>query len=146
MLGYNYRLSNIEAAIAMEQLKKLDRINEKRVENANFLNERLSGIENIELPTVLRGHRHVFHQYTIKVLNGKRDAVLQALNKRGIEARVYYSKPIYMQPIYQRVGLISKCPVAEEVSGQVLSLPIHPNLGKSELKMIAKEVKDVLRN
>jgi len=145
MLGYNYRMNEIQAAIAMQQLKKLEKFNEKRIANAQFLSERLSGLDNTELPFVPRNSKHVFNQYTIRVLNGKRDGVLKVLNSRGIGAMVYYSRPIYMQPIYQRIGLTNPCSTAEEVANQVLSLPIYPDLGKSELKTIAKEVENVMR-
>jgi len=145
MLGYNYRMNDIQAAIAMAQLRRLDRMNQKRIDNAQFLSERLSGTEGIELPNVLNDAKHVFHQYTIKVFNKKRDALLQYLNRNGIGARVYYTRPIYHQPLYQRIGLDSGCPVAEEAANHVLSLPVHPGLGKAELKLIAKEVENGMK-
>ncbi len=145
MLGYNYRMTDIQAAIAREQLRKLDKLNAKRIENAKFLTEQLAGIENIETPTVGKDIKHVFHQYTIKVLGGKRDAVLQALNRNGVGARVYYQKPIYAQPIYQRVGLVSRCPVAEEIVDQVISLPVHPMLSRAELKSVVKGVENAVK-
>ena len=145
MLGYNYRMNDIQSAIALEQLKRLEQFNDKRIENAKFLNEKLAGITDIELPIIPKISRHVFHQYTIRIMNGRRDDVLRVLNQNGIGARVYYPIPIYLQPIYQRIGLTNPCANAEEVSKQVISLPIYPDLGKSELKLIAKEVENAMK-
>jgi perosamine synthetase len=146
MLGYNYRMNDMQAAIAREQLKKLGRMNEKRIENAHRLTEFLSNIGDniIETPNITPNTKHVFHQYTIKVFNNRRDDVLKALNVNGVGARAYYQRPIYTQPLYQRIGLGCKCPVTEDISNQALSLPIHPGLGATEIKLIAKEVESAV--
>jgi len=146
ILGYNHRMTDIQAAIGLEQLKKLDRLNEKRIRNAEYLSEQLSDIESIEVPPVFRDTKHVFHQYTIKVLDGKRDYVLQELNRNGVGARVYYFRPIYLQTLYQRIGLGNRCPNAEESSEHVISLPVHPMLSKPELKTIVREVRNAVKS
>jgi perosamine synthetase len=143
MIGYNDRMTNIEAAIGLQQLRKLGAMNRKREENAALLSERLKGVSWLETPYVSKNAKPVWHQYTVKVSGGFRDRMLEHLNRRGIGARVYYPKPVYMQPAYQALGYESGlCPVAESVSKQVISLPVHPGVRKPDLEKIA----DVIRN
>ncbi len=144
-LGYNYRMTEIQAAIGMIQLKNLDSWNRMRIENANFLTENLKGISGIGTPIAKPEAKHVFHQYTIKVLNGKRGRVMEHLKNKRIDSRVYYPKPVYLQPFYLRKGFRpGLCPVAEKISEQVLSLPVHPGLTQENLNRIVSEVKNAL--
>ena len=78
VLGYNFRMTDIAAAIGLEQLKKIDSFNAKRIENAKCLNEGLKDIDSIETPIVKDGCKHVYHQYTIKIKDGKRDELIEA--------------------------------------------------------------------
>ena len=137
-LGFNLRMTNINAAIGLEQLKKLDSFNQSRVENAQFLTQNLKDI--VETPYISQDVKHVFHQYTIKTEN--RDFILKKLNENGVGARVYYSKPIHKQPFYIKMGYKDFLPVTEEMSKKVLSLPIHPGLKKEDLEHIIKIIKD----
>jgi perosamine synthetase len=143
IIGYNYRMTNFAAAMGLAQLKKLDRLNKKRIKHAKILTSGLSHINSIKLPRVDKNTKHVFHQYTIKCK--KRDRVLNYLNKHGIEARIYYPKPIYMQSPFQRMGFKKGlCPVSEDVCKQVLSLPVHPLLTQKNLETIIKRVKEAI--
>lgn len=139
VLGYNYRMTDISAAIGLIQLKKLDRMNDKRISNANFMSRELKDIPEIELPVVKENAKHVFHQFTIKT--EKRDYLANYLNKKGISTGIFYPRPIYQNPLFDR---IEYCPVAESVSKKVLSLPIGPFLEKDHLKRISESIKEAM--
>ncbi len=141
IVSYNFRMTDIQAAIGIEQMRRIDGLNRKRVENARFLTDSLSRVSGIEVPFVQKNVKHVFHQYTIKVRKN-RDRLLDYLNSHGIGARVYYPQPLYMQPAYAKMGFRKgMCPVTEDVCKQVLSLPVHPLLTQKELEEIVKKVK-----
>jgi perosamine synthetase len=142
ILGYNYRMNEMQAALGLIQLKKLDVMNQKRTENALFLTKGLSGLEWIETPAPTPRSRHVFHQYTIKVAGNRRDELLKYLSENGIETRIYYPRPVYLQPAYQKIGLGGfSCPVSEDICRHILSVPVHPSLKKHELELIVKKVR-----
>lgn len=152
ILGYNFRLTDIAAAIGIEQLKKLDEMNEKRFKNAMLLTKKLRNLENkklVELPKIKTNRNHVFHQYTIKIKAGKeaketRDKIIKELDKKGIEARVYYPKPIHRQKIYERIlrkkSINAELKVAEKLANEVLSLPVHACLDREEIEYIAESL------
>lgn len=138
-LGYNLRMTDIAAAIGIEQLKKLEKFNRQRIKNAKYLSKKLEGVSGIITPKVKEGYRHVFHQYTIRVTSefGKsRDEIIGALRKNEIGFGVYYPVPIHQQKLYRKLGYKDKLPVAEKLSQEVLSLPIHPGVTKKDLDKI----------
>ncbi len=139
-LGFNLRMTNINAAIGLEQLKKLNRFNKIRSENAGYLTKKLK--DAVETPYVSSHVKHAYHQYTIKT--DKRDFLLKKLNEAGIGARVYYPKPIHKQPFYQKMGYGDFLPVTEEMSRKVLSLPVHPALEQKDLSTIVNSIKGIL--
>lgn len=143
ILGYNYRMTNIQGAIGLVQLKSLDRFNQKRVENAEFLNENLRA-RGLTTPFRDSRVRHVYNQYVVRVEDGflaSRDRLMEYLGSKGIGCAVHYPKPVYRQPLYTHLGLDRVvCPVAEDVSQRVMSLPVHPSLGQEDLEYIAKTV------
>ncbi len=142
MIGYNNRMTDMQAAIGIEQLKKLEDMNRKRRINAEFLTKELKSVSWLETPHVDDNARVVWHQYTVKVSGTFRDDFLGYLNSNGVGARVYYPKPVYMQPAYRNLDYAEGlCPVSESVSKQVVSLPVHPNLTKSDLEKIVDVVK-----
>lgn len=136
-LGYNLRMTDIQAAIGVAQLKKLERFTERRIANAAYLTERLAG--HVQTPTVRPGHRHVYHQYTIQV-DGDRDAFIQALRERGVGSAVHYPIPIHKQPYYQEQGFDTSLPTSEAAARRVISLPVHPALSDDDLATVAREV------
>jgi perosamine synthetase len=137
MIGYNYRMMEIQAAIGLVQLRRLDRLTAKRESNARFLSKGLAKLDWIETPYVMPGVKHVWHQFTAKVQAGLRDDLFKHMNSNGVGARIYYPMPVHMQPAYKSLGFgEGLCPVAESVSRQVLSLPVHPELKRSELRDI----------
>jgi dTDP-4-amino-4,6-dideoxygalactose transaminase len=140
LVGYNYRMTEVAAAIGLAQFKKLEKFNNKRIRNAKFLTRHLKDIDEIEVPFVDKRVKHVFHQYTIKT--SRRDELREFLEKKGIQSVVYYPLPIHKQKIYQDLGYKDSLPVAEELSKKVLSLPIHPNLKKEDLKLIVESIRE----
>ena len=144
LLGFNLRMTDISAAIGLAQMKKIDDYNNRRIANASLLNEKLQGIPGIELPVVRPGYRHVFHQYTIKVMPDfhlSRDEVIQRLTAAGIGTGVYYPVPIHQQQLYRELGYLDVCPVAEMLSQQVISLPVHPSVSEQDIDFIARAIR-----
>ncbi len=136
-LGYNFRMTDVHAAIGLPQLAKLESFNETRIANASFLSEHLQGVVT---PAVPKGRRHVFHQYTVRVTRGRRDPVQAALTAKGIGTGVYYPVPLHMQRVYLAQGDGGFFPESERAAQEVLSLPVHPGLSRGDLETIVEEV------
>ena len=134
VLGYNYRMMDLNAVIGIEQLKRLDEFNNKRRENAEYYNKNLG---NVVKPVVDRNKKHVFHQYTIRVKD--RDEVIKKLEEKGIGYGVYYDKPIYKQKVYS--GEYEELENTERISKEVISLPVHPKLSKEDLDKVIEVLK-----
>jgi len=138
MLGFNYRMTNIAAAIGIEQLKRLDDNNKARMLNAEYLDRYL----NVKSPFVMPGNNHVYHQYTIRVKN--RDEVIDLLQKNDIGYGIYYPKLIYDYEHMKRYTRY-EYPEARKASREVLSLPVHPGLSKSDLDKIIDVINSVVK-
>ena len=136
ILGYNFRTTDIQAAIGLAQLDKLAARNEQRIANARYLSERLQGVR---VPVVRPDRRHVFHQYTIRV-SGDRQACQDHLRERGVGTAIHYPCPIHHQPLYRSLGYDDELPQAEAASREVMSLPVHPALSQSDLDRIVSAV------
>lgn len=145
-LGYNYRMTDILAAIAVEQLKKIERITNGRINNAAKLTKGLSGIPGLITPIIKPRHKHVFHQYTIRItpeFASSRDEFLDYLRDNEIGAGVYYPKPLHMHKHFMNLGFkAGDFPIAEKMSQQVISLPAHPLLKDEEIEYIISKVRD----
>jgi len=136
-VGYNYRTTDIEAAIGIVQLKKLDGFNEKRRKNAEILSKHLSKFDFIIPPVEGKDNFHIYHQYTIRVKNGRRDEVLKKLSNGGVGAKIFYPIPVHLQPCYKSIlKKIPSMPIAERTCLEVLSLPVHPGLTDAEMETI----------
>jgi perosamine synthetase len=144
-LGYNYRISDITAALGISQLKKLDRLIEMRRQNAKALSDRLSPMTEIEVPYFPEGYLAVYQMYTIRVKAAeKRDALVRHLNRRGIMSKVYFD-PIHHTDYYRNtLGYNDRLPVTERLSREVLTLPMYPDLTGDDLDLIAQEIIDFL--
>lgn len=137
-LGFNFRMTDVHAAIGHEQLKKLATFNENRQQNAAFLSNNLMGVE---LPKTPEGYEHVFHQYTIRMADGKRDELFEHMKKNEIGCGIYYPVPLHQQSYYVReLGYDQELPETERAAAEVLSLPVHPALSSSDLEQIAGAV------
>jgi perosamine synthetase len=143
LLGYNFRMTDIAAAIGREQLAKLDRFNERRRRNASVLDEQLAGTPGVVTPRERRGYRHVYHQYTV-LIEGDRDRFAERLRELGVGTAVHYAVPVHRQPLYAGLGYGEvSMPVAEHAAEHVLSLPVHPSLSDSDLDRIVDAVRKV---
>ncbi len=142
VLGHNMRLTNLQAAIGLAQLEKLEWMNEKRRENAEFYNKKIK-VEGLRKPKEKYG-KHVYHQYVLYIDDDfpmSRDEFSKYLSERGVGNAIHYPKPVYLQPLYKKLGYEKGiCPVAEEVAKRVISIPVHPLLKKEELKYIVEVV------
>jgi len=147
-LGFNYRMTNVEAAIGLMQVQKLDAFITKRRQNASDLTESLSQMEGIIPPFVAKEVEHSYHQYTILLelnkLNCTRDEFVNALKKEGIGTGVHYPKPLHKQPAFEKMLGNNTLPVSETVSKRVLSLPVYPALEKDDIGSIIQGVEKVI--
>ena len=139
-MGYNFRMTDVHAAIGLAQLQKLPRHNKARQANAGYLSEHLTGVTTPKVPD---GYRHVFHQYTIRVGDGRREAMSEGLRERGIGTAVYYPLPVHQQRIYREQCQGRSFPEAEQAAREVLSLPVHPALSQSDLETIVTAVNEL---
>ncbi len=143
LLGYNFRMTEIAAAIGRAQLGKVDRMNERRRRNASVLDEGLAGISGVVTPRERPGYRHAYHQYTV-LIQGERDVFQQRLSDLGIGTAVHYAVPVHRQPLYIGLGYGEvSMPVAEHAADHVLSLPVHPGLSDDDLDRIVEAVRKV---
>jgi len=133
-LGYNYRMTDIAAAIGIEQLKKLPKFNEIRRRNAQYFNDHLAGVE---IPYVLPNAQHAYHQYTIKSKN--RDALIENLKKNEIGFGIYYPQPLHSYKHLKKYAH-NDLKNSESLTNEVLSLPVHPALIEQDLEKIVKVV------
>jgi dTDP-4-amino-4,6-dideoxygalactose transaminase len=140
ILGYNSRLDTIQAAILRVKLKYIESWNQSRRQVAETYNSLLAGVEQVITPELTNGH--VFHQYTIRILNGKRDQVQQYLTEQGISSMIYYPIPQDQLPIYH--GQYETNPVSDLLATEALSLPIWPEIEKLSQELVAKNIKRVL--
>jgi dTDP-4-amino-4,6-dideoxygalactose transaminase len=136
-LGYNFRMSDLHAAIGVVQMQRLGELTAKRRANAAYLSENLRGVR---LPTVQDGYEHVWHQYTVRIDAG-RDAAVQQLSDAGVGTGVFYPVPAHKQRHLSDLGYGKLIlPVAEKASREVFSLPVHPQLSQADLEKIVYEV------
>lgn len=137
-LGFNFRMTDIHAAIGLAQLQKLAQFTRVRQANARYLSSNLKGVTVPFVPEVCE---HVYHQYTVRVPDGRRDALRTQLHERGIGAEIYYPVPIHKQNFYvKELGYDLQLPKAEQAALQVLSLPVHPALSQIDLATIVDGV------
>ena len=135
-LGFNFRMTDICAAIGICQLNKLDGFNKTRQKNAEYFSKKLSKIDYLQCPKTAPNKEHVFHQYTLRIKDGRRDEVIQGLEKAGIGYGIYYPMPLHKQPLYIELGHKDKLIETEKVAGEVISIPVHPLLNKEEIERI----------
>ena len=140
MLGYNFRMTDLHAALGLAQIERLDELTAKRRANAAYLS---AHIESVRTPQTPAGRRHVWHQYTIRIEGGseRRDSANRQLNAAGIGTGVFYPLPAHQQTHIMELGLnTAPLPVAERMAGEVISLPVHPQVSREDLDIIVHEV------
>lgn len=137
LLGYNSRLDSLQACVLRVKLKYIDKWNQARHNIAENYNQLLADVPNLITPKISKGH--VFHQYTIRVTNGKRDELKSYLADKGIGTMIYYPIPQDQLPVYQ--DSYNPTPVASELAKEVLSLPIYPELAPESVIYIADTIR-----
>ena len=139
VVGLNNRMTEIEAAIGIVQIKKLAKWTAKRQSNAKFLS---ANLDQVIAPKIAAEASHVFHQFTVKVEGHNRDKFAAELKRRGIGCDVYYPMPVHRLPSFESK---THLPVTEQIKDVCLSLPVHPSLSKSDLRRIAETVNSVAK-
>jgi perosamine synthetase len=147
--GYNWRLTDLQAAIAIPQVKRLKEITAARNANAASLTARLTGTPGLILPTVPAGRSHVWHQYTVRVAPGaqvSRDEFCARLTRAGVGHGIYYPKLMYDYPCYAaNPGVtLDNAPVARQMTAEVVSLPVHPGLDGAALATVVNAAKEAI--
>jgi dTDP-4-amino-4,6-dideoxygalactose transaminase len=138
-LGYNFRLTDLQAAIGRVQVEKCEQFTARRIANAAFLDAAITHPAVIK-PRARPSVRHVYHQYTVRIA-GDRDEAVRQLSAAGVGSAVFYPLTIPRQPVYQQLGYAAdQTPVADHVSAEVLALPVHPALSEADLHQITAAV------
>lgn len=138
---FNHRLDNLQAAILRIKLKYLDEWIASRRKLAEVYNTLLTDT-NVGRPVELPGYQHVYHLYVIRTQN--RDAMQAALKERGIGTAIHYPTPVHLQPYYLKDGKPQySCPVSEKLAGEILSLPMFPELTEDQVSVVASEIKSL---
>jgi dTDP-4-amino-4,6-dideoxygalactose transaminase len=139
-VGYNSRLDTMQAAILLVKMKYIKNAIEKRGIIAKWYDEGLANIESIRIPKVKFNQESVFYVYNI--LSEKRDELAAYLKENGIQTSIYYPRPLHMQECFAELGYKSgDFPVAEKISGQILALPIYPEITKDEVNYVCECIK-----
>jgi len=137
-VGMNSRLDTLQAAILQVKLRHLDEYIVARRTAAAQYDARLRDAENLQTPAIAPYSTHVYHQYTLRILDGSRDALATQLSAHDIPHAIYYPKPLHLQPAYRHLGYPEgSFPVSETLSRQVLSLPMHTELTEEQIEYIA---------
>ena len=143
VIGCNSRLDTIQAAILDIKLKHLDEYGKARHDAAAYYTENLKDVKGIEIPFEAENSTHVYHQYTLKVLDGKRDALKKHLEENGIPSMIYYPLPLQEQEAFQFITRTAESlDNAKKLSDSVLSLPMHTELTGKEQDFIIDKIKD----
>jgi dTDP-4-amino-4,6-dideoxygalactose transaminase len=146
-IGVNSRLDTIQAAILDVKLKRLDEYCEARRNAAAFYDAAFAEIEQIQTPVREPNSTHVFHQYTLQIKNGERDALMAHLQEKGVPSMTYYPLPLYRQIAFAPyVPADFVLPVTEKLCDSVLSLPVHTEMNEKLLNYITNQVKDFFAN
>jgi UDP-N-acetyl-3-dehydro-alpha-D-glucosamine 3-aminotranferase len=139
--GWNSRLDELQAAVLRVKLRHLQKWNVARQAHAAQYNELLKNSPGVTAPATLAGCEHVFHQYTVRIAGSgpQRDRVQKNLAAQGIASTIYYPVPLHLQPMFAGLGYKSgEFPHAERAAGEVLSLPVYPELSSAQIERVAK--------
>lgn len=142
VLGVNSRLDAVQAVVLDIKLKHLDSYHHARQVAADFYDAQLSSVAELQIPAREGNSSHVFHQYTLRVKNGKRNELKTFLQENGIPSMIYYPVPLYKQKAYAKYWDGKELPITEILSNEVISLPMHTELDEDTLNFICKKVKE----
>lgn len=146
MLGYNYRMTDVEAAIGREQLKRLDGMLAIRRRNASLLAEGIANLEGIHTQQVTHNSVHAWHQYCVVIDPGTfgcdRNTLAQRLKEQGIATGVHYPRGLHQQPIFEDLYGKSQLPNTEYLAEHILALPVHHGLSEDEIYRIIEAIRN----
>jgi dTDP-4-amino-4,6-dideoxygalactose transaminase len=149
-LGYNYRMSEPQAALGISQLSRIDRMTKRRARVAKYYNKRLGEIRGIITPKLAKGATSSYHLYIIRVVEKEfgmsRDELFKRLAEKNIECSVHYT-PIHLLAYYKKMYGTNRgdCPVAEKIYNQVLSLPIYSRMLPSQMEYVVKGIEELAK-
>lgn len=143
-IGYNYRLNEVQAALGISQLKRIEEINRRRIEVAHYYTHKLKEIDGIVSPYEAENRTHLYHLYVIRVTQSygiNRDELYRRLSAKGIGSSVHYT-PLHLLTFYKRkLGYkTGDFPIAEKISKEILSLPLFPTISKAQIDYVAREI------
>ncbi len=142
-LGFNYRISDVLSAIAVEQLKRIEWLTKKRQEIARQYDSAFKDIKGLLIPHIEKGNTHVYHQYTLRVTSDfpkSRDELKKYLEKKGIQSNIYYPIPLYE---VSHLKTKNNFPVTSKIVKEVLSIPVHPLLKKRDIQHIIRTIQKI---
>ncbi|HDM91765.1 MAG TPA: DegT/DnrJ/EryC1/StrS family aminotransferase [Candidatus Korarchaeota archaeon] len=158
LLGFNLRMTDVQASVGLVQLDKLERMNERRRRIARTYIEELSGLDGLEVPVEKPWAKHAWHLFPLRAVKVNRDRLIEAIRQRGVDARPSYPSPIYDQPVMANLGKKEvdplwfarsgeafrkrDCPNAERLVREILLIPIHPGLSEEDVETVVRAVKE----
>ena len=145
VLGVNSRLDTLQAVVLKAKLKHLDEYAAARNKAAAYYDKGFAGHPKLKIPVRKKNSTHVFHQYTLQIINADRNILREKLAEKGIPAMIYYPIPLHMQKAFKSDRYkAGDFPVSEKLCASVLSLPMHTELDEETLAYITKSVLEVL--
>ena len=150
-IGYNARLDTLQAAILLAKFKHIDEFNERRKKIAKTYNDELKDLEELILPIIynpssITNFHHVYHQYTVRVLNGKRDELQKYLKEKGISTMVYYPVPLHKMQLFDgKSKIFNELNQSEQAIMEVLSLPIEPLMEGEDILSVIEAIREFLK-
>ena len=146
-IGFNYRMTDVQAAVGLVQLEKLHSLNARRIQIANMYSEGLEGIEGLTLPFIAPQNKHVFHIYCLLLVDSfsrsKEDFMWELYTSKRIKAWSHYM-PIHLTTVYRNMGhQPGECPVAEKLFEKYVSLPIHPRMTDEVVQYVIDSIKEL---
>ncbi|TAJ10905.1 MAG: aminotransferase class I/II-fold pyridoxal phosphate-dependent enzyme [Nitrospirae bacterium] len=143
VLGHNYRMTDLHAAVGLAQFRRLNEVLRRRAEIADFYTKRLTGLEGkLTLPAVAPERRHAWFFYPVLLHN--RDEVVGYLKEKGIDTRIAWPLPIHKQPLYRSFFEGARFPVAERLADSVLNLPLYYEMSEEEAQYVVMHLKDAV--
>ena len=140
-IGYNFRMTEMQAAIGLVQLQKLPALTQRRRETARYFDEVIPS-DRLRRPRINAAASHVYHHYTLRLQpwgRSSRDAVRRRLKREGIDTGVYYPLPVHKQPPYLHLES-PPCPEAERAADDMFSVPVHPALSDADRERVARAI------
>jgi perosamine synthetase len=140
--GYNYRMSNVLAALGTSQLARIDSMNERRREHADFYDRALDGLEGLDLPVEAPDAHHVWQMYTVKLGGIDRTRFLSRLREAGVGASVHFDPPVHRQPYYEDPAnaRLAELPVTDRVAASIVTLPLYPAMTTEQRQYVVDAV------